>query len=181
VAVRHGGRSNLGLWIFHLTGLRGPKSHRITPYSVAWCVAFTMGFRRRHIFLANVPRQVSLAGGVGGSHGKVVKALGMLFCQHPLCLNAKPRTASLERPHGQRLAGRACSHIFFRGPMGRGMSLALVLISARSIPASSFWNIHFSGGAWQARGRGNRKSFHAAPLEYICCGMMLCGPSQRSQ
>jgi len=39
----------------------------------------------------NVRRQVSLAGGVGGSQGNGVKALGMLFCQHPLCLNAESR------------------------------------------------------------------------------------------
>ena len=43
------------------------------------------------IFLANVRRQVSLAGGAGGSQGKGVKALGMLCFQHPLCVNAEPR------------------------------------------------------------------------------------------
>ena len=62
-AVRGGGRSNRGLWIFMLAGFRGPDPHRVTPYSLAWCVAFKMGCRRSHIFLANVPRQVSLAGG----------------------------------------------------------------------------------------------------------------------
>jgi len=39
-------------------------------------------------FLANVPRQVSLAGGVGGSQKMGVKALGLLCCQQALCLNA---------------------------------------------------------------------------------------------
>ncbi|MEI7990105.1 MAG: hypothetical protein WCI88_13795 [Chloroflexota bacterium] len=39
----------------------------------------------------NVRRQVSLAGGNGGSQRMGVKALGMLFRQHPLCLNAEPR------------------------------------------------------------------------------------------
>ena len=43
------------------------------------------------VCFANVRRQVSLAGGEGGSQKLGVKALGMLFCQHPLCLNAEPR------------------------------------------------------------------------------------------
>ena len=43
------------------------------------------------ILLANVRRQVSLAGGAAGSQKMGVKAHGMLFCQHPLCLNADPR------------------------------------------------------------------------------------------
>jgi len=55
VAVRRGGRRNLGLWIYFSGGLRGPDRHRITPYSLALSMAFKMGYRRRHIFLANVP------------------------------------------------------------------------------------------------------------------------------
>ena len=43
------------------------------------------------ILFANVRRQVSLAGGAGGSQKMGVKALGMLCCQHPLCLNAESR------------------------------------------------------------------------------------------
>jgi len=39
-------------------------------------------------FLANVPRQVSLAGGAGGSQGLGAKALGLHFCQQALCLSA---------------------------------------------------------------------------------------------
>jgi len=41
----------------------------------------------RHI-LANVPRQVSLAGGVAGSQKMGVKALGLLRSSQALCLNA---------------------------------------------------------------------------------------------
>ena len=58
-------------------------------------------------FLANVRRQVSLAGGNGGSQRMGVKALGMLCCQHPLCLNAESRKPLLESWNGQRLAARA--------------------------------------------------------------------------
>jgi hypothetical protein len=155
--------------------------------------------RRSIILLPNVRRQVSLAGGVGGSQKMGVKALGMLCCQHPLCLNAEPRHPPLESWNGQRLTARPCSHISFRGPMARGMSLALVLISERSRQAAAFgqnaeivtrqhrpgaacfWNILFSGGRWQARGWENRNSFHAAPLEYFCCGKKRCGPALRSQ
>jgi len=39
------------------------------------------------IFSANVPRQVSLAGGAGGSQGTGAKALGLLFSQQALCLS----------------------------------------------------------------------------------------------
>jgi len=39
------------------------------------------------IFLANVPRQVSLAGAAGGSQESGAKALGLLFCQQALCLS----------------------------------------------------------------------------------------------
>jgi len=42
-------------------------------------------------FVPNVRRQVSLAGGEDGSQKRGVKTLGMLFFQHPLCLNAEPR------------------------------------------------------------------------------------------
>jgi len=59
-AVRRGGRSNLGLWIFLLAGLRSPIQHRVTPYSLAWREAFTIGYRWSHIFLANVPSDLSL-------------------------------------------------------------------------------------------------------------------------
>jgi len=48
------------------------------------------------------------------------------------------KTVFIETPNGQRLAGRACSHNFSRGPMARGMTLALVLISARSRQAAAF-------------------------------------------
>jgi len=41
--------------------------------------------------LPNVPRQVSLAGGAGGSHAMGAKALGLLFCQQALCLSAESR------------------------------------------------------------------------------------------
>jgi len=40
------------------------------------------------ILLANVPRQVSLAGGAGGSQETGAKALGLLLCQQALCLSA---------------------------------------------------------------------------------------------
>jgi hypothetical protein len=72
------------------------------------------------------------------------------------------------------------------------MSLALVLISARSIAVASFWNISFSGVRWQAQGWGSRKSFYAAPLEYCPLppmirkhgeelGKQLWGPQRRKQ
>jgi hypothetical protein len=40
------------------------------------------------IFWANLPRQVSLAGGAGESSETGAKALGLLFCQQALCLSA---------------------------------------------------------------------------------------------
>jgi len=43
---------------------------------------------REIICLANVPRQVSMAGGEGESHAMGAKALGLLFCQQALCVNA---------------------------------------------------------------------------------------------
>jgi hypothetical protein len=43
--------------------------------------------RTGFIFIANVPRQVSLAGGVGGSDTWGVKELGLLFCKQALCLS----------------------------------------------------------------------------------------------
>ena len=75
---------------------------------------------------ANVRRQVSLAGGEGGSQSSGVKALGMLFCKHPLCLNAKSRNPPLESRNGQRLAERPCSPFSFRGPPSCGIASALV-------------------------------------------------------
>ena len=45
----------------------------------------------RFIFSPNVPRQVSMAGGVGESQETGAKALGLLFCQQALCLSAEPR------------------------------------------------------------------------------------------
>ena len=44
---------------------------------------------REYISLANVPRQVSLAGGADGSQESGAKALGLLFCQQALCLSGK--------------------------------------------------------------------------------------------
>jgi hypothetical protein len=43
------------------------------------------------ISFANVPRQVSLAGGNGESNASGAKALGLLFCQQALCLSAERR------------------------------------------------------------------------------------------
>jgi len=40
------------------------------------------------IFFPNVPRQVSLAGGAGGSQRMGAKALGLLFASQALCLSA---------------------------------------------------------------------------------------------
>ncbi|MEI6073684.1 MAG: hypothetical protein WCS31_18015, partial [Verrucomicrobiae bacterium] len=45
------------------------------------------GAEHEVILLPNVPRQVSLAGGAGGSQKSGVKALGLLFCQQALCLS----------------------------------------------------------------------------------------------
>jgi len=62
------------------------------------------------IFLPNVPRQQSLAGGVGGSQGLKAKALGLLFCQQALCLSGgTSNPCSSKQPTGQRLAGRVGS------------------------------------------------------------------------
>jgi hypothetical protein len=63
----------------------------LAEYSLTVGMAFKMGCHRGHIFSANVCRQQSLAGGNGESEKMEVKALGMLFYQHPLCLNAEPR------------------------------------------------------------------------------------------
>ena len=58
--------------------------------------------------LSNVPRQVSLAGGVGGSQKLGVKALGLLFCQQALCLSGGTSNwCSSKLQTGQRLTGRA--------------------------------------------------------------------------
>jgi len=60
------------------------------------------------ILFPNVPRQVSLAGGAGGSHKKGAKALGLLFCQQALCLSGGTSNQySSKLPTGQRLTGRA--------------------------------------------------------------------------
>ncbi|MCK9590261.1 MAG: hypothetical protein M0Q93_12990 [Terrimicrobiaceae bacterium] len=75
-------------------------------------LVYPQGVRKRKYNSANVRRQVSLAGRMGGSQKLGVKALGMLCCQHPLCLNAKSRNPPLERPNGQRLAERPCSASF---------------------------------------------------------------------
>jgi len=45
------------------------------------------GIGRGGYFSANVPRQVSLAGGMGGSQEMGAKALGLLFCHQALCLS----------------------------------------------------------------------------------------------
>jgi len=87
------------------------------------------------------------------------KALGMLFCQRPLRLSASPRWASLESGTGQRLAGRVCSHIFLRGPVSRGRTLAL-----DSVGSSSCWDSLDSGGTWQSRCWENQQSLKSAPL-----------------
>lgn len=42
---------------------------------------------RFFIAFPNIPRQVSLAGGAGGSQASGAKALGLLFCQQALCLS----------------------------------------------------------------------------------------------
>jgi len=49
---------------------------------------FDLGLRGVNIFLPNVPGQVSLAGGAGGSQGLGAKALGLLFSSQALCLSA---------------------------------------------------------------------------------------------
>ena len=70
---------------------------------VCFCSCFVVGeLRERLISLSNVRRQVSLAGGAGGSQETGAKALGLLLCQQALCLSgglsnrcsSKLRTAS---------------------------------------------------------------------------------------
>jgi hypothetical protein len=46
-----------------------------------------LGCAQRASFFANVRRQVSLAGGAGGSQKMGAKALGLLLCQQALCLS----------------------------------------------------------------------------------------------
>jgi hypothetical protein len=41
------------------------------------------------IFFPNVPRQVSLAGAVGGSQASGAKAIGLLLCQQAVCLSGE--------------------------------------------------------------------------------------------
>ena len=66
------------------------------------------------IFSPNVPRQQSLAGGAGGSHGLGAKALGLLFCQQALCLSdGMSNPYSSKQQMGQRLAGRGLLGFFF--------------------------------------------------------------------
>ncbi|MFZ4779291.1 MAG: hypothetical protein ACOYM3_28335, partial [Terrimicrobiaceae bacterium] len=45
--------------------------------------------RKSNAFISfpNVPRQVSLAGGAGGSQASGAKEQGLLFCQQALCLS----------------------------------------------------------------------------------------------
>ena len=65
-------------------------------------------------YSANVPRQVSLAGGAGGLQESGAKALGLLFCQQALCLSGgTSNRRSSKLPTGQRLTGRACSAFLF--------------------------------------------------------------------
>ena len=64
---------------------------------------------RRDYSLANVPRQVSLAGGAGGSQASGAKALGLLCSSQALCRSGgMSNWCSSKLPTGQRLTGRAC-------------------------------------------------------------------------
>ena len=115
------------------------------------------------IFLANVPRQQSLAGRAGGSHGLRAKALGLLFFQQALCLNGgMSDPCSSKQPTGQRLAGRACSPGFLRCPICRGSSLAV-----KWLRGSSCWDNVLSGGPWQSLSWENHPSLQTAPLRYF--------------
>ena len=68
----------------------------------------------RAILFPNVPRQVSLAGGAGGSQETGAKALGLLFCQQALCLSGGTSNwCSSKLLTGQRLTGRVGSAILF--------------------------------------------------------------------
>jgi len=87
-----------------------------------WCACLSLchvvGINRWHsiaiIFLANVPRQVSLAGAAGESQASGAKALGLLFCQQALCLSGgMSNRCSSKLPTGQRLTGRVCSDLIF--------------------------------------------------------------------
>ena len=75
---------------------------------------------------------------------------------------------SIWRDNGGGLGRSLCSRFFVRGPTGRGMSLAFVMIAARS---NSFcWISFFPGGCRKARGWGRPKSYQAEALEYIFRG-----------
>jgi hypothetical protein len=79
---------------------------------LAGIVAFKMGCRWSHIFLANVPRQVSLADGAGGPQSSGAKALGLLLLPAgPVPERWNVGSVFIETPDGQRLAGRARSAI----------------------------------------------------------------------
>jgi len=61
------------------------KNEKARPETTAVDV---MVKERCFIFFPNVPRQVSLAGGAGGSQRMGAKALGLLFASQALCLSA---------------------------------------------------------------------------------------------
>jgi len=71
----------------------------------------------------------------------------MLFCQHPLCLNAKSRKPPLERSNGQRLAARPCSPFSFVVRYGVESRLRLCLAGLGNQTVGKTGN-HFRPRLW---------------------------------
>ena len=96
-----------------LSGKSSVVARRASGDSSAGCAAFDSSDPPRHYFSANVPRQQSLAGGAGGSHGAGAKALGLLFCQQALCLSGgTSNRRSSKQPAGSRWVGCLVGPIF---------------------------------------------------------------------
>jgi len=77
------------------------------------------------IFFCERPPSGSLSGGEGGSQGMGAKALGMLCCQHPPVPERwNVGFVFIETPHGPAINWTSLSHIFLRGPVSRGRTLA---------------------------------------------------------
>jgi len=94
--------ADLGSWTVRFVSVHASAENRAKAFLK------TLGLWEDDI-PANVPRQVSLAGGAGGSNGSGAKALGLLCCQQALCLSGRMSDlCSSKLPTGQRLTARAC-------------------------------------------------------------------------
>ena len=86
----------------------------LTEHGHKWQPEERASYEKASRILANVPRQVSLAGAAGGSQRMGAKAHGLLFCQQALCLSGGTSNGcSSKLQTGQRLTARACSEYFY--------------------------------------------------------------------